>query len=371
MKRIHGGAGSALLGLVAVLALAGLPQDVVRAPGGTLPSRLTDSEFWRLSSSFSEPGGTFHSDNFVSNEGLYQTVIPELLRRAPQGGFYIGVGPEQNFTYIVALRPRMAFIVDIRRGNLHEHLLYKAIFELSASRAEFLARLFSRDVPGGVGRETSVEALFDALDTLPATEAHYRRNLDAVRSQLTSVHRFPLTEEDLAGIDYVYRTAFFADGPELNYRLTGQTRSIGRQSALPTYAELMALDDGAGVQRSYLSTEERFLFLRDLQQRNLVVPVVGDFAGPRALQSVGRYARDHGVTVTAFYLSNVEQYLRQNGRWEAFCANVASMPRDESSTFIRSVRGSTRGRQNGVFTMFSSFLGGIADETRGCESATR
>jgi hypothetical protein len=366
-----GGAGGALLGVVAVLALAGLPQDVVRAPGGTLPARLTDAEFWRLSSSFSEPGGTFHSDNFVSNEGQFQTVIPELLRRAPQGGFYIGVGPEQNFTYIAALRPRIAFIVDIRRGNLHEHLLYKALFELSSSRAEFLGRLFSRDVPRGVGVETSVESLFDALDTIPATDAHYRRNLDAVRSHLTSVHGFPLTADDLAGIDYVYRTAFFADGPELNYRLTGQQRAGGVRSGLPTYAELMALDDGSGVQRSYLATEDRFLFLRDLQQRNLVVPVVGDFAGPRALRSVGQYARDHGVTVTAFYLSNVEQYLRQNGRWEAFCANVASMPRDEGSTFIRSERGGMRGRQNGVFTMFSSFLGDIADDTRGCASATR
>ena len=128
-----------------------------------LPARLTDAEFWRLSETFSEPGGTFHSDNFVSNEAWYQHVVPDLVRRARQGGVYLGVGPEQNFTYLVATRPRMAFIIDIRRGNLHEHLLYKALFELSADRAEFVSRLFGRPKPTGLAREASVEQIFDAV----------------------------------------------------------------------------------------------------------------------------------------------------------------------------------------------------------------
>ena len=83
-----------------------------------LPAALSDEEFWRMISGFSEPGGSFDSDNFVSNEQNFQSVIPALLERTRPGGVYIGVGPEQNFTYIAALQPRIAFIVDIRRQNM-------------------------------------------------------------------------------------------------------------------------------------------------------------------------------------------------------------------------------------------------------------
>ena len=59
----------------------------------------------------------------------------------------MGVGPEQNLTYVAAFRPRIAFVVDIRRQNLLHHLWYKAVFELSPTRAEFLSRLFARALP--------------------------------------------------------------------------------------------------------------------------------------------------------------------------------------------------------------------------------
>jgi hypothetical protein len=130
----------------------------------------------------------------------------------------------------------------------------------------------------------------------------------------------------------------------------------------------MALDDGQGTQRSYLATEDRFAFVKDLQSRNMIVPVVGDFGGPKALRGVGQFARDNGATVSAFYLSNVEQYLHQDGKAGLFCANVASMPLDETSTFIRTIRGGARGRQNGVFSMFTTSLGEMRDATRECAS---
>src|SRR5438552_6533893 len=114
----------------AACALA-LPLAPVRA-AEDLPSRFSDKAFWQLSADLSEAGGSFRSDNFLSNENAFQTVIPELRAALPQGGVYIGVGPEQNFTYIAALRPKLAFIVDIRRQNLVEQLLYKAFFELSS-----------------------------------------------------------------------------------------------------------------------------------------------------------------------------------------------------------------------------------------------
>src|SRR5262245_36750591 len=121
-----------------------------------LPSKLTDQEFWELTERASEPNGEFQSDNFLSNERGYQVVIPELLQTAKAGRVYLGVGPEQNFPYIVALKPTMAIIFDVRRGNLHEQLLYKALFEMSADRADFLSRLFSRKRPDGLTTSSSV-----------------------------------------------------------------------------------------------------------------------------------------------------------------------------------------------------------------------
>ena len=97
----------------------------------------------------------------------------------------------------------------------------------------------------------------------------------------------------------------------------------------------MTQGDTGGAGLSYLGTEERFQFLKDLESRNLVIPVVGNFAGPKALRAIGRYLKTHGASVTAFYVSNVEGYLRRDGTWPAFCANVATMPLDAASLFIR------------------------------------
>ena len=360
----------ALAGLALIAVVARPVPDAVRgARSVELPAQLSDSEFWRISQSFSETGGTFHSDNFISNEGRFQDVIPELVTRVKPDGVYVGVGPEQNFTYIAAIRPRLAFIVDIRRGNLHEHLLYKALFELSATRADFLSRLFSRQRPAGLGLVTPVEDLFAAYRNVPASADLYRQNLDAVVDRLNRVRGLGLSREDLDGIEYVYRSAFYKEGPELGYALTGS----GRVGMVPSYADLMSMTDAAGKRWSYLSTEERYAFVKSLQARNLIVPVVGNFGGARALRSVGAHVRRLNEHVNTFYLSNVEQYLRQDGIWESFCANVASMPLDASSTFIRSTRGSgaPRGQIAGSPTGFGglnfmSSLGSMTAETRTC-----
>jgi hypothetical protein len=89
----------------------------------SVPAELNDREFWRLVDDFSEPNGYFRSDNLLSNENAFQHVIPTLQTSLPAEGVYLGVGPEQNFTYIAALRPKIAFIVDIRRGNMNLQLL--------------------------------------------------------------------------------------------------------------------------------------------------------------------------------------------------------------------------------------------------------
>ncbi|MGH7615788.1 MAG: hypothetical protein ACREPM_01020 [Gemmatimonadaceae bacterium] len=303
--------------------------------GAQLPAKLSDSAFWKLVTDISEPGGMFRSDNFVSNELTYQWVIPDLLRATKPGGVYLGVGPDQNFTYIVALKPKMAIIFDIRRQNMLTHLMYKALIEQSADRADFLSRLFARPRPAGLDSTSAPETMFAAFATVPPDSARFRRTITTMRDWLTKTHGFALSQEDLNTIAFVYE-AFVSYGPNINYN-SGQRNGFAR-GQMPSYAVLQVATDSDRVHRSYMATEANFRALKALESNNLLVPVVGDFAGSKAIRAVGQYLKDKNATVVAFYLSNVEQYLfNQGDDAKNFFENVASLPLDSSSTFIRSV----------------------------------
>ena len=335
--------------------LAGL-----RVAADSLPTQLTDQEFWKLSSDFSEPDGFFRSDNLLSNEIWMQHVIPDLLSNIKTPSVYMGVGPEQNFTYITALRPKMVFIVDVRRGNLDLQLMYKALFELSADRADFVGKLFSRKRPDMLTRTSTALEIFTAYKDVETSESLYKENLKAIDDLLINKHHFALSDGDVQGVEYVYH-AFYNFGPEkLNYSSTGGFG--GRYQ--PSYADLMLATDAANVSRSYLANDENYQFMKALETKNLLVPVVGNFAGPKAIRAVGDYLRMKGATVSAFYLSNVEQYLYQDRLWGNFCRNVATLPTEASSAFIRSVRGGGGGAQTG--TGLNSELGNIQADIKDC-----
>jgi hypothetical protein len=321
---------------VVLLVVFLVAQPPIAGIADTLPAELSDRVFWSLTERISEPDGYFRSnsgstDNLLSNENELSTVAAALAKRIKPSGVYLGVGPEQNFTYIAAIRPRIAFITDIRRGNLHLHLMYKALFEMSSNRADFVARLFNRKRPAGLSAQSTASELMSAyLRVNPGDEAEFSANLKSITDHLTKRRALPLGTEDLAGIEYVYRN-FHRFGPGINYTSSSNGRSSG-----VTYAALISSRDAVtNAERSYLASEENFTAVKAMQGRNLIVPIVGDFAGPKALRAVGAFLRDRGATVTAFYVSNVEDYLRTSGVWPKFCGNVAAMPLDAASAFIR------------------------------------
>jgi len=356
--------------------LTGLPR--LSARPADLPSKLTDKEFWELSELISEPNGDFQSDNFLSNERGYQIVIPELITTAKPGRVYLGVGPEQNYPYILALKPQLAIIFDVRRGNLHEQLLYKALFEMSADRADFLGRLFSRKRPEGLTTKSSVDAIMAAYQPVQPSEELYKENLQAVSDWLTKKHGFALHADDLPGIDYVYKTAFFAGGPNLTYNMAGRGArgggGGGRGGSMGTYGEIQSLTDSQGLNRGFLGSEENWLAMKDFETRNLLVPAVGDFGGPKAIRTAGKYLKEKGAVVSAFYLSNVEQYLNRANTEDAFLCNVAQLPLDEFSTFIftgagrngQGFGGGGGGRGGGGGGLNTTFLRPMLPDTKGC-----
>ncbi len=329
---------AALLGLSALL---GAP---LLRPAGPLPEQLGNEAFWRLVETLSEPGGYFQSENLVSNEHTFQYVVPALEKAAQPGRVYLGVAPDQNFTYILALKPQLAFIIDIRRGNLQTQLMYKALFELSDDRADFVSRLFARPRPEGLTTFSTVDDIFMSYARTMSDAQMQAATLSEMLMHLTVTRGFRLVPEDLTGIEDIY-DQFVRFGPSITYSSSSSNRfgtrsGFGRgrgRNNFPTYADLMRQNDGAGVQRSYLASEQQFRALKAMEERNLIVPVVGDFAGPKAIRAVGRYIRDHDAVVGAFYTSNVEQYLFRNGVWRDFYANLAELPVDERTVIIRSV----------------------------------
>lgn len=343
------------LRVAAALVLAVAPMRASRAVAqalspAPLPTRLSDSAFWALVTGYSESNGYFRSDNFVSNENMYQWVIPELLRSTRPAGVYLGVGPDQNFTYIVALKPRMAFIFDIRRQNMLTHLMYKALIEQSRDRADFLALLFARPRPAGIDTASSDVALFAAYQAVPPDSSLYRTTLASMHDRLVKHHGFKLSDDDTATIGYVYR-AFVMYGPDITYN-SNLRGGFGR-GRMPSFAELQVESDSAHVHRSYLATEANFRTLKELETNNMIVPLVGDFAGPKAIRSVGQYLKEHNATVSAFYLSNVEQYLfQQDMDAPKFYANVGALPLDSTSTFIRSVFNGMGYNRSGGFNSY-------------------
>jgi hypothetical protein len=312
---------------VALLALSATIAAAAACAGETAPRALTDAEFWDLTARLSEPVAPIdHPDNLVSNE-LHFPHLVRMLR--PGGGAYIGVGPEQNFSYIARLEPALAFIVDIRPENRSLHLLYKALFELSSDRAAFLSRLLSRGPPPGLDSTSSPDELFAAYATVQPSRKLYESTLREVEDRLLNAHRFTLTDRDLEWIRHVL-DAFLADGANLHYGPIGANDTPG-----PSYRELMTAKDTAGQDRSYLATEGSFALVKDLHARNLIVPVVGDFAGPHALRRAGDYIREHQMEVDTFYGSNVEVYLTRQ-RAMAFCGNLSSLPFAPGAWFIGS-----------------------------------
>jgi hypothetical protein len=285
--------------------------------------------------SLSEAGGYFDTDNLISNERSYLEVIPDLRRASGRGGAYVGVGPDQNFSYIAAVRPSIAFIIDIRRDNLLLHLLFKALFHVSRTRVDYLARLVGRPVPLKLDgwRDASIERVVSYIDGVKPEP----RSTEALRARvMDTIARFgiPLSREDADTIDRFHRR-FVAAGLDLRFHSSGRLP----QNDYPTYRELLLTKDPEGRAGNYLADEDAFQAVKALQMRDLVIPVVGNLSGPSAMAAIGKLLTERREPLAAFYSSNVEFYLFGDGTFRDFTANLRRIPHTSRSVIIRSVFG--------------------------------
>lgn len=321
--------------IISLLALSWTAQaQTAQVKTAAVPESLSAAEFSKLSRELSEEGGYFRSDNFTSNETSYLHIVGKMREIGATGGAYLGVGPEQNYTYIAKVRPRLAFLFDIRRQAIIQHLMYKAVFHLSPTRAQFLSRLISRPLPkdNPLKTDAPINDIMHLLNKQLADDKTYAENLALIRKTITDDFQFPLSETDVKSLEYVYKN-FREDGLDIQYRVDGTWGSNG----FPSLQEIIAQPDQYGKQGNFLVTNEEYEFVRGMHRKNLIIPVVADFGGSKGIAAVADYLRKHNLTVTAFYTSNVEQYLYGSDTFKAFAANVKKLPITDKSLFIRAV----------------------------------
>jgi hypothetical protein len=303
---------------------------------------LTPEQFAQLSEKLSEPNGYFDSDNLISNESSYLHVMGKMRQMKVAGGAFIGVGPDQSFSYIAQIRPNIVFMVDIRRDNLLQHLLFKSLFSLSRNRMEYLCLFFGKPVPADlkIWDTRGIQEIVAYLDKTPKDQKLFTTTKANIAAKVKSFG-LKLEPSEMEMISRIHQ-AFYDDGLDLKFT------SKGRPSRYyyPNYRDLMLEKDLTGKQTNYLVSEGDFQFLKSLEERNLVIPVVGNLAGDHALKSIGQYLKEHGEHVSAFYTSNVEFYLMRGyggEDFDKFAANVKALPRDASSVIIRSYFNGTWG----------------------------
>jgi hypothetical protein len=301
-----------------------------------------DTSFAGTVARLSEAQGYFDSDNLISNETSYLHAVTKLQRLGVGGGAYVGVGPDQNFSYIAAVRPTIAFIIDIRRDNLLLHLLLKALFERSRNRLEYLCRWTGRPVPADVAAwdDRPIEQIIARVDSLVPNDNVARVETEGILSTIGR-YRVPLNGLDTATLRR-FHGEFVRGG--LDIRFTSANRAP--RWYYPTLRQLILERDLEGGQANYLASRVRWDFIKALQERNRIIPVVGNLAGNRAFPSVGHEIAARGEELSALYVSNVEMYLWRDGAFEHFAKSTADYPRNRHSVIIRSVFGGAYGQNH-------------------------
>jgi hypothetical protein len=313
----------------------------VAASASGVPAAARDTlPFAQLVEQLSESGGYFDTDNLISNESSYLHVLGTIRAEGVKGGAYVGVGPDQNFSYIAAVRPSVAFIVDLRRDNLLLHLLFKSVFEAARNRLEFLCLLFGRPAPQAIRDwdNRPLTELLSYVDRTPADTLRHRRThlqlVDRIRG-----YRFSPSTVDFATIQR-FHDEFMQSGLELRFTTYGR----GPRTYYPTIRQLYLEKDRGGREASFLAKEEDFRFLQTLERQGRIIPVVGDFGGTRAFRSIGKFLTDRRLDVTLFYTSNVEFYLFRQGAFRRYVDNVRSLPWAKNALIVRSYFGGVMGQ---------------------------
>jgi hypothetical protein len=197
---------------------------------------------------------------------------------------------------------------------------------------EYLSNLFARPLPKDHKKwgDRPIRDFIDYFDRTPLDQRLADRLAAEVRKRIASFG-LQLSQRDIETIDEIYQ-AFYTDCLEVRYTI--RDRPTGR--FFPAYRDLLLEKDLNGRHRNYLATEADFQVVKNLQDRNLIIPVTADLSGPQAVKVVGAFLKEINEKVSAFYVSNVEFYLWRYDTMPRFVENLKALPIDDRSVIIRS-----------------------------------
>lgn len=316
------------------------------------------------------PPSNYTLDCFVTNESAYNEVLARCRPAGGTTGAYLGVGPDQNFTYIGAYRPRLAIVVDARMDNLIEHLMFKVIFERAEDPLQYLALLFGRSGSRSAGRpvpDGSPEALVEEFERLPSSNRTYGANRAWLRAELG--RRWPLTDEHHRRVDHLY-AEFHRRQLDIT-NVDAATRA--NLNEIPCLRDIILARNSRGVNLHFLTDRERYRYVRRLQRADRVIPMLGNLTSTPSIDRVDAILRQAGERLATLYLSNVEEhvlrrYTIEDGRltgyanpegllsgpdgvaYDALLANLARLPTLDDAVLVRFFfPGTHAGRAFGVF----------------------
>ena len=325
-------------------------------------------------------------DCFVSSEVAYNDVLRRCMPvgDAPRGA-WLGVGPDQNFTYIGALRPQFAVILDARLDNLLEHLLFKLLFAEARGPLDYLCMLLGRRRPVGDLADpaaASGKAVLARLSEQPLDEEHEKASRARVESVFAA--RWGANAEILRRVERIQM-----EFVRRQLRVTSVSEScLANLDKIPDFGEVIGATTAEGFNLHYLTCPDHFAYVKDLHARDRIVPMVGNVTDPTAIARVRDLLGETGLRLSAVYLSNLEEFLLQryvisNDRiterpnphgdltgsagaaYERLLQQLEALPCDDDAVLIRFYfPGEHRGRSLGVFPWLDGHVTFLRDFLR-------
>lgn len=262
-----------------------------------------------------EPASTYNLDCFVTSEVGHNDLLTRC-RPVRQGGAYLGVGPCQNFSYIGALRPACALIVDARIDNLIEHLIFKLVFERARTPAQYLAVLCSRLLPADVPPDPG--ALLPAFDRAPAPAGLFEDNWRVLCRDLAD--RWSMPPALMGRAERIYRE-FHRRGLSIT---SVSDELLANLDYIPDLRTVIASTSYTGESLHFLTDAERYDYVRELQLSDRIIPLLGNIADPPTIHAANGLLAELSERVSTVYLSNMEEFLLH--RYEIGFAGIASRP---------------------------------------------
>lgn len=265
----------------------------------------------------------------VSNETGYLDVVESLSRTTKPGSVYIGVGPDQNYTYIAATGAEFSFIIDQRAENQYLHFLFKAIFELASNRVSYLQLLFSRPLGIEIGKRSSLSQIVALIDRTDGCELLYRTNLSNI-VELIQIYQKAVPVLEIERIKEIYRN-FFERSLDLTSRILSTT---SHGTSYPTYREFLLRSRPTAS--NFLDNDEYFQYVKAKHLKNQIVPITGDLSGDKTLSALSDFCRSRDLLVDTVYISNVDYRLVNANLLELLVRNLELLPRTKDCLLVRS-----------------------------------